>query len=155
MRIIPSSDGGTDSSGLPGRGFRSTRARRLILECVRSTERHPTAEWVFRKVRRQLPRVSLGTVYRNLRLLVQAGLLVERAGPGGSRFDGNVSEHHHFTCVRCRRVFDLMEPVDHSLDLQIASGTGFEVLGHRIEFFGWCQHCSASPQGRSAWPERV
>jgi len=138
-----------------GQGLRSTPARHLILECVRSTELHPTAEWVFRKVRRRMPRVSLGTVYRNLRLLVQAGLVVERAGPGGSRFDGNLSEHHHFTCVRCRRVFDLMEPVDQSLDRYVASGTGFEVLGHRIEFFGRCPHCSASPPGRNAWPERV
>jgi Fe2+ or Zn2+ uptake regulation protein len=102
-----------------------------------------------------MPRVSLATVYRNLRLLVQAGLVIERAGPGGSRFDGNVSEHHHFTCVRCHRVFDLTEPVNHALDREIASSNGFEVLGHRIEFFGRCHHCSAPHPGRNAWPGRV
>src|SRR5882672_7526392 len=76
--------------------------RRVVLDVVRATESHPTAEWVHQMVRRRLPRVSLGTVYRNLRLLVAEGLVNELPGPH-ARFDGNISEHHHFTCVACGR----------------------------------------------------
>jgi Fe2+ or Zn2+ uptake regulation protein len=153
MRIITNQ---ATTASLSARGLRTTQARRLILEAVRATDAHPTAEWVFRQVRRRLPHVSLGTVYRNLRQLVKCGLLVERTDPGGSRFDGNTSEHHHFTCLRCGRVFDLAEPVDRALQRQVASRTGFEVIRHRIEFFGRCGDCSASRRGRRVtWRERV
>jgi Fe2+ or Zn2+ uptake regulation protein len=152
MRIIP--EKGT--AALSIRGLRSTRARRVILETVRGTDAHPTAEWVFRKVRRQLPRVSLGTVYRNLRLLVRAGLLVERADAGGFRFDGNTAEHHHFTCVACGRVYDLAERMDRGLHRRVASRTGFEVFRHRIEFYGRCAGCSTSRRGRrNTWQARA
>src|SRR5499425_1903888 len=87
-------------AALRARGLRLTGPRRVILEVLRGTESHPTAEWVHRVVRRRLPRVSLGTVYRNLRLLVAEGLVQELPGPH-ARFDGNTSEHHHFTCVGC------------------------------------------------------
>jgi Fe2+ or Zn2+ uptake regulation protein len=144
------------TTALSGRGVRTTRARRVILDTVRGTDAHPTAEWVFRKVRRRLPRVSLGTVYRNLRLLVRAGLLIERAGAAGLRFDANTAEHHHFTCVACGRVYDLAEPIDGGLHRRVASRTGFEVFRHRIEFYGRCAGCSSSPRGRRApWQARA
>src|SRR5215472_13340123 len=85
-------------AALRGRGLRLTGPRRVVLEVVRATDSHPTAEWVHGMVRRRLPRVSLGTVYRNLRILVASGLVKELPGPH-ARFDGNVSEHHHFTCT--------------------------------------------------------
>jgi len=71
-------------------GLRLTGPRRVVLEVVRATDVHPTAETVHRMVRRRLPRVSLGTVYRNLRLLVAEGLVKELPGPH-ARFDGNTS----------------------------------------------------------------
>jgi Fe-S oxidoreductase len=80
-----------------------------VLDVVRSTESHSTAEWVHRMVRRRLPRVSPGPVYRNLRLLVAEGLVEELSGPH-ARFDGNVSEHHRFTCLGCGRISDVNDP---------------------------------------------
>lgn len=143
-------------TALGARGLRETRARRIILETVRATDSHPAAEWVFQRVRRTLPRVSLGTVYRNLRVLVEAGLLVERPEPGGSRFDGNLTEHQHFTCVACGRVFDLAEPVDRALHRRVSARTGFEVLRHRIEFSGTCTDCSSPhTRRRTAWQARA
>jgi Fe2+ or Zn2+ uptake regulation protein len=136
-------------------GLRSTAPRRVILECVRATDRHPTAAWVYRRVRRRIPRVSLGTVYRNLRTLVDAGLLVERPDPAGSRFDGNTAAHHHFTCVRCRRVYDLSEPADCVVDARITRRSGFEVVQQRIEFLGRCPTCSAPRRRRTRWQARV
>ncbi len=155
MRIIPGKAAGAHEA-LSRRGLRHTRARQIILESVRASDIHPTAEWVFQRVRRTVPRVSLGTVYRNLRLLVRAGLLVERPDLAGSRFDGNLAEHHHFTCVECRRVFDLSEPVNPALHLRVADRTGFEVLSHRIEFYGRCADCSSPrKRRRAAWQARA
>ena len=99
--VRPASEGA--ETALRARGLRLTGPRRVVLDVVRATETHPTAEWVHRMVRRRLPRVSLGTVYRNLRLLVAEGLVKELPGPH-ARFDGNLSEHHHFTCLSCGRI---------------------------------------------------
>jgi Fe2+ or Zn2+ uptake regulation protein len=143
-------------SALRAGGLRSTGPRRLILDTVRGTDVHPPAAWVYRRVRRRLPSVSLATVYRNLRQLVDAGLLVERLDATGSRFDGNTSPHHHFTCVACSRIFDLTEPFDCVVQARIAERAGFEVTQHRIEFYGRCAACRPStrrsPQRRKAWP---
>jgi ferric uptake regulator family protein/rubrerythrin len=81
----------------------------VVLDVVRATESHPIAEWIHQMVRRRLPRVSRGTVYRNLRLLVAEGLVKELPGPH-ARFDGNVTEHHHFTCLGCGRITEVEGP---------------------------------------------
>jgi Fur family peroxide stress response transcriptional regulator len=139
---------------LARRGMRLTRKRRLVLETVRSTDQHPTAEWVHRRVRDHLPRVSLATVYRNLRLLAREGLLAEfQAGPS-VRFDARVMRHHHFTCAPCGRVYDLDEPVDSRLDARVAAKTGFRVSHHRMEFYGVCRTCM-SRTNRRVGPDRA
>jgi Fur family peroxide stress response transcriptional regulator len=131
-------------AALRHRGLRLTGPRHAVLEVVRSSESHPTAEEVHRLVRRRLPGVSLGTVYRNLRLLVGAGLIKELAGPY-ARFDPNTRAHHHFTCERCGRIIDvdaaLAEPQARALSARVASRTGFSVTHHRIELFGRCRPC--------------
>jgi Fe2+ or Zn2+ uptake regulation protein len=121
--------------------MRLTDQRRLILAVVRETDTHPTAEWVHAAVRRRRPRVSLATVYRNLRLLARQGLLTEiHAGPS-VRFDARVHRHHHFTCSGCGRIFDLEQPIDVRLDDRVAARTGFRVSHHRIDFYGLCGGC--------------
>src|SRR5216117_3849696 len=92
---------------LRAHGLRLTRPRRLILDVVRATEAHPTAALVYQRVRRRLPRVSLATVYRNLRVLAAEGFLAERADTGGLRFDANSAPHAHFTCLVCGRIYDV------------------------------------------------
>ena len=137
----------TPDAALRKVGLRLTGPRRVVLEVVRGTESHPTAEAVHRMVRRRLPRVSLGTVYRNLRLLVAQGLVKELPGPH-ARFDGNTSEHHHFTCLDCGRIVDvagpLTEPHSRALCSRVAAQGGFSVTHHRIEFFGRCAECRAA-----------
>ena len=151
MRTIPKDSG----AALRAIGLRLTGPRHVILEVLRGTESHPTAEWVHRLVRGRLPRVSLGTVYRNLRLLVAEGLVAEIPGPH-ARFDANLDAHHHFTCVRCRRIVDvdgpLAEPQAEALRVRIAARTGLAITHHRIEFFGRCLQCRsvrARPPRRS------
>lgn len=124
-------------------GRRITNQRRLILETVRATDRHPTAQWVYRRVRRRLPRISLGTVYRNLRLLVEQGIIQELESGGFARYDGNIARHHHFTCQVCGQISDVALPGDEALDRRIASRTGCQILHYRIEFFGRCGACRA------------
>lgn len=128
---------------LRSRGLRLTNPRRLILEIVRATDVHPTALWVYQRARRRAPRVSLGTVYRNLRLLAGEGLVKEMAdGRGLGRFDGNLSDHCHLTCSGCGRIFDVAVSPDRSLEPRIAARTGFEISHHRIEFYGRCPACA-------------
>jgi len=135
---------------LRGRGFRLTAPRHAVLEVVRGTKAHLTAEEVRRLVVHRAPGVSLGTVYRNLRMLVDAGLLGELPGPP-ARFDANTRAHHHFTCLHCGRIVDVeapvAEPQSRALSRGVAARTGLAITHHRIEFFGHCPECRA--QGRA------
>src|SRR5215510_1806116 len=95
---------------LRDRGLRLTRPRRIILDVVRATDAHPTAAFVYRRVRRRLPRVSLATVYRNLRVLAAEGFLPERAGRAARRLPlrtgFEVLDHrteYYGRCGACRR----------------------------------------------------
>jgi Fe2+ or Zn2+ uptake regulation protein len=139
LRIIPKKSAA--AALLRARGLRLTEPRRLILEAVRATDAHPSAAFVYRKVRRRLPRVSLATVYRNLRRLAAEGFLLERADADGFRFDGNVDPHDHFTCIACRRVFDVPPARVPMTRRRLAAGTDFEILDHRVEFYGRCARC--------------
>jgi Fur family ferric uptake transcriptional regulator len=93
-------------------------------------------------VRRRLPKISLGTVYRNLDLLAEAGK-IQRLDLGGSeaRFDADTDAHYHVRCVRCGRVDDVPGlPADLVAD-GMATAAGYEILGHRLEFVGICPQC--------------
>ena len=137
------------AAALRAKGLRLTAPRRLILDVVRTTDAHPTAAFVYQRVRRRLPRVSLATVYRNLRRLAQEGFLLERADATGMRFDGNLKPHDHFTCLRCGRIYDVSAHRRRGGRMPVRAG--FEVLDHRIEFYGRCAACrrrEPSPQRR-------
>ena len=141
--------GALQAAMLRARGKRLTRPRRLILDVVRASDAHPSASAVYRQVRRRLPRVSLATVHRNLRMLAAEGLLSERADAAGMRFDGNTAPHDHFTCVACGRIYDVPALAGPARP-RLAARTGFEVLSRRIEFYGRCDACR-----RSAGPTRT
>ena len=125
---------------LRARGLRLTRPRRLVLETVQGGTQHPSAYSVYSRVRRRLPHVSLGTVYRNLRLLVETGLLRESVDPAGTRFDPNTTPHDHFTCVQCRRIYDVARTREVPIGARM-SAMGLQVLEHRVEFYGYCRAC--------------
>ena len=135
---------------LRDRGFRLTAPRHAVLEVLRSITTHPTAEEVHRLILRRAPGTSLGTVYRNLRLLVDGGLLGELPGPR-ARFDANTRTHHHFTCLRCGGIADVEAPVaephSRALSKRVEAHTGLTITHHRIDFVGRCRKCQA--QGRT------
>jgi len=121
---------------------RHTRQRQVILEVVQSTMDHPTADWVYRRARRRLPRISLGTVYRNLKYLAEEGAIREiHAGGHPARFDGNTGRHYHIRCLGCGRVNDLPMSVDTRLEEEAGRAMNYRILGHQVEILGLCPLC--------------
>ena len=128
---------------LAGKGYRLTKQRLAILEVLRSSDAHPDAEWVYREVKKVLPHVSLGTVYRSLEVLRDAGLIASLEVGPRRRYDGNTSEHQHILCTGCGRVVDihLSPSLLDELERQAASEADFTITGHRVEFYGLCPQC--------------
>ena len=121
---------------------RKSKQREAILRILRGTTSHPAADWIYERVRREIPHISLGTVYRNLRLLKQDGEIFELDFAGAqNRFDGNALNHDHFVCEQCGRVFDVEGPDDKAMDDEVVQKTGFKVTHHRLEFRGLCEDC--------------
>ncbi|MEE9167328.1 MAG: transcriptional repressor [Candidatus Neomarinimicrobiota bacterium] len=87
--------------------MRYSRQREQILKVVRSTDTHPAADWVYRRVRKRVPSISLGTVYRNLKQLVDGNLIQTLVLDGVAHYDRDLHDHEHFCCNRCGMVFDL------------------------------------------------
>jgi Fur family ferric uptake transcriptional regulator len=127
---------------LSGSDFRITPQRRVILEELKMADCHVTADEVYKMVRARLPRISLGTVYRNLEILSRLGM-IQKLEIGGmqKRFDGNTRDHYHLRCLRCGRIEDApMEPQT-VLEASVEALTDYKILGHRLEFIGLCFTC--------------
>ena len=125
-------------------GWRFTRQRAAVYAHLRSVDTHPTAEQVFAAVRRDMPHISLATVYKALEALVSAGLaarLADDAGP--ARYDGRSEAHYHLRCEKTGEILDLPLAYDANLldklDPQLVETLrrqGFEITGHRLELVG-------------------
>lgn len=120
---------------------RFSKNREAILDCLRGTTMHPSAEWVYAQLKPANPSLSLGTVYRNLCQLKDARV-IRSIGivAGQERFDGDVSAHAHVICTHCGRIVDL--PINNSISgiVQYASdATGFQVTAP--SFMGTCPDC--------------
>lgn len=121
---------------------KKTRQKDAILRVLKCTSSHPTADWIYTEVRKEIPNVSLGTVYRNLKLLKDKGHILELDICGNvSRFDAHIDDHYHFICDNCCRIVDLKMPTDQSMNKRVSIDTGYKVVSHRLEFHGLCQDC--------------
>ena len=121
------------------------RKRDAILQSLRSTKAHPSAEMLFTQLKPEIPDLSLGTVYRNLSLFKKQGLASSIATVSGvERFDGNVEPHVHFICTDCNAVIDLEEmSVPQSLTSAAESSIGGLVTECQLSFTGKCRSCNA------------
>lgn len=133
-----------DSEGSLGSNqkYRMTNQRQVILEEVRKVNTHPTADEVYEMVRKRLPRISLGTVYRNLEILSTRGL-IQKIGPVSSqmRFDGITKNHYHLRCIYCGSVEDApIDPME-NLESAIIEKSDYNIIGHKLEFIGICPKC--------------
>lgn len=123
--------------------YKRSAQREKTLELLRSTKEHPTASWLYDRLKVDFPDLSLGTVYRNLGILREQGLLtVLPSGSTYDRFDADTKPHYHFVCERCGAVEDLPLPVDAEIERRAAEASGHRVTGHRVEVFGLCARCS-------------
>ena len=121
---------------------KKTKQKEAILRVLSNTTSHPTAVWIYDEVRKEIPHISLGTVYRNLKLLAAQGVISElEISGGGRRFETNTSSHYHFLCDRCGQVFHIDETVTEKLGWEISQGTGFEISEYQLEFHGLCREC--------------
>ena len=119
------------------------RKRDAILTCLRSTDTHPSAEWIYENVRQEIPDISLATVYRNLALFKKQGIIQSLGTVNGiERFDGNTAPHVHFICTECSAVLDLPE-LDPPEELRSAAakGVGGQVSACQLTFTGTCGAC--------------
>ena len=124
---------------------RNTRQRQVVLEELKKLSSHPTAAEVYEIARRRLPKLSLGTVYRNLELLAADGAIQRLAISGTeSRFDGDPERHHHVRCVRCGRVDDVHGVPPDLVKARFRSLNGYDIIGHRLEFAGICPACKGT-----------
>ena len=125
--------------------MRLTSQRQVILEELRKVKSHPTANDVYDMVRKRLPRIGLGTVYRNLDLLAEKGIIRKlEVGGDQKRFDGDTSPHYHIRCVECNRVDDIFIEQSGELEQSAASCCDYKILGHHVEFSGICSRCMPS-----------
>jgi Fur family peroxide stress response transcriptional regulator len=125
--------------------YKRSRQRERILELLQSTGGHPTADWIYRQLKEEFPNLSLGTVYRNLSILLEQDLICKiDFGSTFDRFDANIGPHYHFICRRCGSIVDLELPIDESLNERVNRATPFTAEQHRIEFFGVCDRCRRS-----------
>ncbi len=123
--------------------IRMTKQRKVILEELGKQHTHPSADEVYTMVRHRLPRISLGTVYRNLEVLVQMGKIQKLELSGSlKRFDWDTNKHYHIRCVRCDRVDDAPIAPLNQLENELYGATVFEIIGHNLEFKGLCPECS-------------
>jgi Fe2+ or Zn2+ uptake regulation protein len=122
--------------------YRMTNQRQVILEEIQKVNTHPTADDVYEMVRKRLPRISLGTVYRNLEILSTRGL-IQKIGPISSqmRFDGSTKNHYHIRCINCGRVEDA--PIESMDDIEnaVRNLSDYHIIGHKLEFIGICPKC--------------
>ena len=122
---------------------RMTLQRKTILNILRQTKSHPSADEIYELVRKQLPRISLGTVYRNLELLASMEL-IQKLELGGTikRFDWNPNKHYHIRCLVCGQVDDAPIAPLNKLEDELYGATVFSIIGHRLEFEGLCPDCT-------------
>jgi Fur family ferric uptake transcriptional regulator len=124
-----------------------TRQRQVILEELRKVDCHPTADELYLMVRSRLPRVSLGTVYRNLDVLFRNGEIQKLDAGGQHRFDGDVRNHYHVRCQGCGRIDDVFGEALEALAMPRSSAHDYEITGYRLEFDGLCPACVPQAEG--------
>ena len=122
-----------------------SKQRDALVEILRSTTCHPTADWLYDKLREQFPKISLATVYRNLKQLEETGEIVSiKGGTGPEHYDGATNCHYHFICGECGSVKDMeVQPVTDLVD-KCKEETNFEISGYSLLFYGKCEKCKSN-----------
>lgn len=123
-------------------GVRITPQRHAILAYLLESMDHPTADEIYRALNSHFPSMSVATVYNNLKMLIEAGMVRELTyGDSSSRFDADVTEHYHIICEQCGKIEDFHYPSLTMVEQQAEKRTGYQISGHRMELYGVCADC--------------
>ena len=131
-------------------GERNTAQRETILQAIRKMRTHPTAMEVYLEVRKKIPNISLGTVYRNLEIMSKKGLIRKLTGEYSNRYDGMVENHFHFICKKCNKIYDIPdknnEYINKIIQEQIIkmkekTKDKYEINECELIFYGFCNRC--------------
>ncbi|OPA74351.1 transcriptional repressor [Paenibacillus selenitireducens] len=124
-------------------GVRITPQRHAILTFLLDSMTHPTADDIYRALAPQFPSMSVATIYNNLKMFVEAGLVRELTyGDNSSRFDADLTSHYHAICQKCGKIVDFHYPALYEVEKAAEAQTGFAVSGHRMEIYGVCPSCA-------------
>lgn len=130
-------------------GVRMTPQRHGILSYLLNTTSHPTVDEIYKSLEHHFPNMSVATVYNNLKVFLESGLVRELTyGDGASRYDAVMSDHYHAICEQCGVIVDFECPPLFDVERVAASETGFEVNSHRMEVYGLCQTCNDAKSGK-------
>jgi len=127
---------------------RNTLQRQIILDTIRSHDAHLSAEELYLEIQKEHPIVGKSTVYRNLRQLVEDGVVMQKVMKGVVRYDKETGVHHHFLCDVCGKIIDVALDCEEDLCNMIKSKYGFEVKRHETEFFGTCSDCATAHKNK-------
>lgn len=120
-----------------------SRQRDLILKTLQTNTVHPTADYIYSLLKESEPNLSLATVYRNLNLLAENGIIRKIEGlDGATRFDHNTHNHYHFICSQCNKVYDVPYDIAPELAEKVLARTGLVVQSYDITFNGICPDCN-------------
>ncbi|GAB2534261.1 peroxide-responsive transcriptional repressor PerR [Gracilibacillus alcaliphilus] len=127
---------------LKSSGVRITPQRHAVLEYLLNADTHPTADDIYKALEGKFPNMSVATVYNNLRVFREIGLVRELTyGDSSSRFDCNTAKHYHIICENCGKIVDFHYPSLDEVEVLAEQITGFDVSHHRMEVYGVCQDC--------------
>ena len=124
--------------------YKRSKQRERMLELLGQTEIHPTADWLYQQLKKEFPSLSLGTVYRNLNILVEQKLIQKLPfGSTHDRYEVIKNPHYHLVCEMCGHVQDFEMPQYKNINKQAQTMSNFEISRHRIDFFGICEKCQS------------
>lgn len=123
------------------KGHNFSSKREAIYKTIASTKSHPSAQWVYEQLKDEIPNLSLGTVYRNIALFKEQGKVITVANVNGEeRIDADVTDHAHFVCECCNKVYDLNSSELSPLEIGLKNN-GFEITRRNVVFYGKCRDC--------------
>lgn len=124
---------------------RITPQRFAVLEFLVNAKTHPTADEIYKALEGKFPNMSVATVYNNLRVFKEIGLVKELTyGDASSRFDYSTSKHYHVICESCGKIVDFYYPTLDEVESLADKVTGFEISHHRMEIYGTCPNCQTT-----------
>ncbi len=125
--------------------MRYSKQREEILRLISCTSCHPTADWIYKEVRKNIPNISMGTIYRNLKQLVENNLIQAETIDGIVHYDANIEKHYHFYCTKCKNVVDVEIPIEQFIT-NIKRDIDHIIQGYNFQLRGICRKCQLNKQ---------